>query len=70
MAAVNKINDLFVIVAKSNVDTGSTEDYFVAEMAGGKEVGTEQEAMDSAKELVKLYGKDYHYKVARLSFLD
>ena len=68
--AVNKINDLFVIIAKSNVDTGSTEDYFIAEMDGGKEVGTEKEAKDSAKELDKLYGKDYNYRVARLSFLD
>ena len=64
------MNNLFVIVAKSNVDTGSTEDYFIAEMAGGKEVGTEQEAVDSAMEFDKLYGKDYNYRVARLSFLD
>jgi hypothetical protein len=64
------MSNLFVIVAKSNVDTGSTEDYFIAEMARGKEVGTEQDAMDSAKELDKLYGKDYNYRVARLSFLD
>lgn len=64
------MNNLFVIVAKSNVDTGRTEDYFIAEMAGGKEVGTEQEAVDSAMELDKLYGKDYSYHVARLSFLD
>ena len=63
-------NLLFIVIGKSNVDTGSTEDYFIAEMVGGKEIGTEQEAMDSAKELDKLYGKDYHYKVARLSFLD
>lgn len=64
------MNNLFVVIGKSNVDTGSTEDYFVAEMAGVKEVGTEQEAMDTAKELERLYGKDYNYRVARLSFLD
>jgi len=67
------MNNLFLVIGIPNVkavDNHSTEDYFVAEMAGGKEVGTEQEAMDSAMEFDKLYGKDYHYKVARLSFLD
>lgn len=67
------MNNLFVVIGIPNVksiDSHITEDYFVAEMAGGKEVGTEQEAMDSAKELDRLYGKDYHYKVARLSWID
>ena len=68
------MNNLFVVIGMPNVGisnaTHNTEDYFVAEMAGGKEVGTEQEAMEIAKELDKLYGKDYHYRVARLSFLD
>ena len=61
------MNNLFVVIGKSNVNTGRTEDYFIAEMDGGKEVGTEQEAIDSAMELDKLYGKDYSYRVARLS---
>lgn len=67
------MNNLFVVIGIPNVkaiDNHSTEDYFVAEMAGGKEVGTEQEAKDVAIELDKLYGKDYNYRVARLSFLD
>lgn len=67
---VNFDNSLFVVIGSSNVDTGSIEDYFIAEMDGGKEVGTEKEAIDAAKELDKLYGKDYSYRVARLSFLD
>ena len=68
------MNNLFVVIGIPNVkaiDNHSTaEGYFIAEMARGKEVGTEQEVLDVAQELDKLYGKDYHYKVARLSFLD
>lgn len=67
------MNNLFVVIGIPNViplDNHITEDYFVAEMAGGKEVGTEQEAMDVAQELDKLYGKDYSYHAAKLTFLD
>ena len=58
----------FVVIGQCNVE--GYEHGFIRENEKTEQILTEDEALSLKASLDKLYSKDYHYKIAQLSFLD
>ena len=65
--------EFYAVVGQVNVNARGVinyDDYFVADMGGDRQIGTLKDAEDTKRELDKLYGMDYSWRVVKLSFLN
>lgn len=62
---------MFVVIGQCNVDICTAPEHrFVCENEASEQILTESQAKELKEELDNLYSKDYHYKIARLTYLD
>jgi hypothetical protein len=60
----------YVVIGQCNVEFGLLGESFICEDAESQQILTESQAKELKDELDKIYSKDYHYKVAKLTYLD